>query len=196
VDLCGHGTLAAAHVLFSDGCSGKDSPARFFTKSGTLTAEKRGGLIELDFPVTPEEPATPPAGLAEALDVQPCYTGKNRFDYLVELASEDKVRATAPDFRQLGRIPVRGIIVTAAASAPGFEFVSRFFAPAVGINEDPVTGSAHCCLGPFWQKRLKKHEFAASRLRGGVVRVRLDTPGRVKIAGSAITVWEGSLRNL
>jgi PhzF family phenazine biosynthesis protein len=195
VDLCGHGTLATSHILVEKGYLGIGETARFFTKSGVLTARKTGDLIRMDFPAEPENEVPVPAGLAEALGVQPCYTGKNRFDYLVEVASEEEVRKMAPDFLSLRNIPMRGVMVTAGASSPGFDFVSRFFAPAVGINEDPITGSAHCCLAPFWQKKLKKDSFTAYQAseRGGVVRVRVEGTGRVKIAGTAITVWEGSL---
>ncbi len=197
VDLCGHGTLATAHILIEKGYLSMGETARFFTKSGVLMARKIGDQIRMDFPAEPENEVPVPAALAEALGVQPCYCGRNRFDHLVEVASEEEVRRMAPDFVHLKDIPVRGVIVTSRASTPGFDFVSRFFAPAVGINEDPVTGSAHCCLAPFWQKRLKKDTFTAYQAseRGGVVRLRLDVPGRVKIAGTAITVWEGSLQS-
>lgn len=196
VELCGHGTLATAHILIEKGYLGIGETARFFTKSGVLAVRKTGGLIRMDFPAEPDNEVPVPAALADALWAKPCYTGRNRFDYLVEVASEEEVRNMAPDFLRLRQIPVRGVMVTATASMPGFDFVSRFFAPAVGINEDPVTGSAHCCLGPFWQKRLKKNDLVAFQVseRGGVVRLRLESPGRVKIAGTAITVWEGSLR--
>jgi PhzF family phenazine biosynthesis protein len=196
VDICGHATLGTAHILWEKGYLARDESARFFTKSGTLSAGKRGDLIELDFPAMPEEPLPAPAGLSRALGIRPCYTGKNRSDWLVEAETEEEVRTMAPDFSSLARIPMRGVIVTARASTPGFDFVSRFFAPCVGINEDPVTGSAHCCLGPYWQKKLKKNRLAACQVseRGGVLHVRMDTPDRVKIAGKAVTVWEGLLK--
>jgi len=145
----------------------------------------------------PEEPAPVPAGLSCALGIQPCYTGKNRFDYLIEVSSEDEVRGLAPDFSSLSQIPMRGVIVTSRASTPGFDFVSRFFAPSVGVNEDPVTGSAHCCLAPFWQKKLRKKTLTAYQAseRGGVLRIRLNSPDRVAIAGTAVTVWKGSLKS-
>lgn len=197
VDLCGHATLATAHILWEEGYLNRDEPARFFTKSGTLLAGWHGGLIDLDFPLEPEEPVQAPAGLASALGIQPCYTGKNRFDYLIEVASEREVRTMAPDFTGLLKIPMRGVMVTSRASIPGFDFVSRFFAPSVGVNEDPVTGSAHCCLAPFWQKKLKKNILTAYQAseRGGVLRVGLHTPGRVTIAGNAVTVWKGALKS-
>jgi len=194
VDLCGHATLATAHILWEEGYLGGDAPARFFTKSGIITAKRAGDFIELDFPAMPEEPAPAPAGLSDALGIQPCYTGKNRFDYLIEVSSEREVRKTTPDFSGLSKIPMRGVIVTSRAATPGFDFVSRFFAPSVGVNEDPVTGSAHCCLAPYWQKKLQKNMLTAYQAseRGGVLRIRLDPPDRVAIAGTAITVWKGS----
>lgn len=197
VDLCGHATLATAHILWKAGYLSDNEPARFFTKSGTLSAVKKGDLIEMDFPAVPEEQVPAPAGLYDALGVRPCYTGKNRFDWLVEVASEQEVQTISPDFSGLAKIPMRGVIVTSRASTPGFDFVSRFFAPSVGVNEDPVTGSAHCCLAPYWKKKLKKNAMTAYQAseRGGVLHVRMDTPDRVIIAGSAITVWKGSIQS-
>lgn len=197
IDLCGHATLAAAHILWEEGYLREDEPARFFTKSGTLSAARAGNFIELDFPAVPEEPARAPAGLYRALGIQPCYTGKNRFDYLVEVASEREVRNIVPDISALSQIPMRGVIVTSRASTPAFDFVSRFFAPAVGIHEDPVTGSAHCCLAPYWQKKFRKNTLTAYQAseRGGILHLRLETPGRVTIAGTAVTVWKGLLQS-
>src|SRR3989441_35762 len=161
VDLCGHATLAAAHVLWEEGHLAGDSQARFQTKSGLLTADRRGDWIELDFPATGPAAAPPPAGLIEALGVAPSYVGKTRFDYLLEVASEAAVRAVQPDFGALQGVAARGIIVTARASTSGFDFVSRFFGPRSGVPEDPVTGSAHCALGPYWQGRPGKAQFVA-----------------------------------
>lgn len=190
VALCGHATLASAHALYEE--HGLES-VRFHTKSGILTAERTGNAIELDFPATPEERADAPEGLLESLAIaQPVYVGRNRFDYLVEVASEDEVRALDPDHAQLRRIPVRGVIVTSRSRE--FDFVSRFFAPGSGIDEDPVTGSAHCCLTPYWSPKLGKDAmtaFQASK-RGGVVRVRL-AGDRVKLGGEAVTVLRGEL---
>jgi len=194
VDLCGHATLASAHVLWEDGHLQTDARARFHTRSGVLTADRRDGSIVLDFPATPAQKVEPPEGLIRALGVRDTYVGKNAFDYLVEVDSEATVRATTPDFGALGAIGGRGVIVTARASSPGFDFVSRFFAPAAGINEDPVTGSAHCTLGPFWAARLGKTSFVAYQAspRGGVVHV--DVAGdRVLLAGQAVTVLRGEL---
>ena len=194
VDLCGHATLASAHVLWEDRHLAREAQARFHTKSGLLTADRRGEWIELDFPVKRETPAAAPPGLAEALGAAPTYVGKNQFDYLVEVDSEDTVRALAPDHTALAKLPVRGVIVTSRASTPGFDFVSRFFAPGSGIAEDPVTGSSHCALGPFWGARLGKTQMLAyqASARGGVVRVRLEGE-RVKLGGQAVTVLRGEL---
>jgi PhzF family phenazine biosynthesis protein len=194
IDLCGHATLASAHVLWELGHLKSNEQARFSTRSGLLTAERRGEWIEMDFPATPEDPADPPAELGHALGAPMKYVGKNKFDYLIEVDSEVTVRAVRPDFTLLATLPVRGIIVTSTATTPGFDFVSRFFAPASGVNEDPVTGSAHCCLGPFWRKRMGKDEFVAYQAspRGGVVHVRLKDD-RVVLGGQAVTVLRGEL---
>jgi len=194
VDLCGHATLASAHVLWEDGHLKPDQQARFETRSGLLTADRRGDWIELDFPVKAEETAEPPERLAEALGTKPKYVGRNRFDYVVEVESETVLRALKPNFTLLGEISVRGVIVTARAETNGYDFISRFFAPAAGINEDPVTGSSHCCLTPFWAKRLGKTEFLAyqASARGGVLRLRL-AGDRVVIGGQAVTVLRGEL---
>jgi PhzF family phenazine biosynthesis protein len=194
VALCGHATLASAHVLWEEGNLRADKVAHFHTKSGILTAQKQGDWIELDFPATLEQACEPPDGLAEALPVAFQYVGKNKFDYLVEVESEDAVRMLQPDFTALRKLPVRGVIVTSRASSPDYDFVSRFFAPGSGIDEDPVTGSAHCCLGPYWRKRLGKESFTAyqSSARGGIVRVRV-IGDRVKLGGQAVTVMRGEL---
>ncbi len=194
VDLCGHATLASAHILWEEGYLKPDQRAYFSTRSGLLMAERKGEWIELDFPIEPEGAAAVPADLAKALGAAPTYVGKNRFDYLVEVDSEDTVRNLKPDFTLLGEIPTRGVIVTSAATSPGYDFVSRFFAPRAGINEDPVTGSAHCCLGPSWRARLHKNDFVAyqASARGGVVRVLLSGQ-RVFLGGQAVTVLRGKL---
>ncbi len=194
VPLCGHATLASSHVLWEHGLARLGETIRFHTLSGLLSATRRGAEIELDFPSTPEEPASPPAGLSEALGVPFRYVGKNRFDYLVEVDSEEPLRRLTPDFPRLRTLPVRGVIVTSRASDPRFDFVSRFFAPGAGIDEDPVTGSAHCCLAPFWSSRLGKTEFLAyqASARGGVIRVRLHGD-RIILGGQAVTVFKGEL---
>jgi PhzF family phenazine biosynthesis protein len=194
VDLCGHATLASAHVLWEEGLLDPAATARFHTRSGLLRAMRRGELIELDFPAKPEEAAEPPPDLLRALGVLPLYAGKNEFDYLLQLESETAVRNLKPDFALMRAIPGRGVIATASADSHEFDFVSRFFGPAVGVDEDPVTGSAHCCLGPFWGRRLAKRElvgFQAS-LRGGVVRVRL-VGDRVMLGGQAVSILRGEL---
>ena len=194
VALCGHATLASAHVLWEEAHLPPAQQARFHTKSGLLTGERVGEWIELDFPAKREEPAPAPPGLAEALGVTPKYVGRNQFDYLVEVDAEDTVRRLAPNHAALAALPVRGVIVTSRAASAGYDFVSRFFAPGSGIPEDPVTGSAHCALGPFWRARLGKDELTAYQAspRGGIVRVRVGGD-RVKLGGKAVTVLRGEL---
>jgi PhzF family phenazine biosynthesis protein len=195
VDLCGHATVASAHVLWQDGHLPADRQARFYTRSGKLTADRKGDWIELDFPAKIAVAATAPAELLPALGVAEArFVGKNAFDYLVEVDSETTLRALSPDHSTLRKLPVRGIIVTARSSTPGFDFMSRFFAPGSGIDEDPVTGSAHTALGPYWAARLGKQEFTAfqASARGGVIRVRLEGD-RVKLGGQAVTVMTGEL---
>src|SRR5262245_24817100 len=175
VALCGHATLAAAHVLWEAGRAPADWPVAFATLSGVLTASRRGELIELDFPVQPAQEAPPPDGLAQVLGAAVVRAGRNQLDWLVEVESEEVLRALRPDVAALARLTVRGLIVTSRPQAPGYDFVSRFFAPAVGIPEDPVTGSAHCCLADYWGRRLGKAEMVGyqASARGGVVRVRV-----------------------
>jgi predicted PhzF superfamily epimerase YddE/YHI9 len=194
VDLCGHATLASAHVLWETGRLDPSAAARFETRSGLLTAVRRGDWIELDFPATPADPTTAPPGLEQGLRLKPAYVGRSRFDYLVEVADEDAVRTLQPDFIRLRDIEARGIIVTSRSSADGSDFVSRYFAPAFGIDEDPVTGSTHCCLGPYWASILGKTTLVARQIsnRGGVLKVTVDGD-RVKIAGQAVTVLRGEL---
>ncbi|WP_437783653.1 PhzF family phenazine biosynthesis protein [Sorangium sp. So ce1097] len=196
VALCGHATLASAHVLWETGMLAPDEQARFSTQSGLLTASRRDdGWIELDFPAKREERAEPPPGLIQALRVEPLYIGRSALDYLIVVGSEDEVRAARPDFGLLATVPARAVIITSRSSSMDFDFVSRFFAPAAGVNEDPVTGSAHCCLTPFWAARLGKTEMVAyqASARGGVVRVRLRGD-RVDLSGQAVTIMEGELR--
>ena len=197
VDLCGHATLASAHVLREQGVCAPDSVIRFHTRSGVLTARCCHGWTELDFPSDPVREVPAPPDLIEALGAQPRHLGRSRFDYLAELESEAAVRALRPDLHRLRAVDTRGVIVTARASTPGFDFVSRFFAPATGVDEDPVTGSAHCSLGPYWRGHLRQDEFTAfqASARGGVVRVRVDG-GRVKLTGQAVTVFRAELSGL
>jgi predicted PhzF superfamily epimerase YddE/YHI9 len=195
VALCGHATVASAHVLWEDGHLPDGRQARFHTRSGLLTADRRGDWIELDFPAKAAVPTEPPPGLLAALGVgEARYVGRNAFDYLVEVDFEETLRGLAPDHTALKKVPVRGVIVTARPSTPEFDFISRFFAPGSGIDEDPVTGSAHTALGPYWGERLGKTEFTAyqASARGGVVRVRLAGE-RVVLGGQAVTVMTGEL---
>jgi len=191
VALCGHATLASAHILWETGVLKGNEQARFHTLSGLLTAEKNRGWIEMNFPVKLEEPTSPPPNLARALGVTPKYVGRNQFDYLVEVDSEEIIHNLKPDFSMLGTLPVRGVIVTSRPENPSseFDFISRFFAPAAGINEDPVTGSAHSCLAPYWGKKLGKFDMLAYQAsqRGGILRLHL-AGDRVIIAGLAVTV--------
>ncbi len=191
VDLCGHATLAAAHILWQADLHSKWQPIRFHTRSGTLTARLEDGQIALDFP---SEPAVEAVAPAELPGMVVKWFGKNRMDYIAELPDEAAVRSLVPDMDGIRNLRMRGLIVTARASTEGVDFVSRFFAPSVGVPEDPVTGSAHCCLAPFWTKRLGKQEMLGYQAspRGGFVRVRVKGD-RVELVGSAVTVLEGSL---
>ncbi|HYH80718.1 MAG TPA: PhzF family phenazine biosynthesis protein [Longimicrobium sp.] len=194
VALCGHATLASAHVLWEHAALAPEEEARFHTKSGLLTCRRDDGLIWMDFPAKPEQPAEPIDGLDEALGVTPVYVGRSHFDVLVEVASEAEVRALAPDIGALRRVRARGVIVTARAEGGAYDFVSRFFAPAAGVDEDPVTGSAHCVLAPYWAATLGRDVltgYQASR-RGGTVRVRA-AGDRVHLGGRAVTMLRGEL---
>ena len=194
VELCGHATLAAAHILWQFGYLKPNEQARFQTLSGLLSAEKEGKTIILDFPEIPEQSASMPPGLKEALNVTAKYIGKNEFDYLLELNSESEVRNLQPNFERLKQVQARGIIVTAQAEGQKYDFVSRFFAPSIGIDEDPVTGSAHCCLGPYWNKKLNKETligYQASE-RGGLVRIEIKED-RVRLGGTAVTIFKGEI---
>ena len=195
VDLCGHATVASAHVLWQDGHLPPGTQARFHTRSGLLTADRRDDWIELDFPVKIAAPAEPPSTLLPGLGVSsPFAVAKNAFDYLVEIESEKELRALTPDHTTLRQIPVRGVIVTARSTAPEFDFVSRFFAPGSGIDEDPVTGSAHTALGPYWAAKLRKAEMTGYQAspRGGIVRVRLNGE-RIILGGQAVTIMQATL---
>jgi PhzF family phenazine biosynthesis protein len=197
VPLCGHATLATAHVLWEAGILARDREAQFQTASGVLTASRTGRDIELDFPSRPPEESDAPPGLEEALGLSAGYVGVSWNNYLVEAESEDVVRGLAPDIGRIRHLPVRGVMVTAQAQSDDYDFVSRYFAPAVGVDEDPVTGSAHCCLGPYWGERLGKDQLVAYQAskRGGVVRIRLEGE-RIRLSGRAVTVVRGELVNL
>lgn len=203
VDLCGHATLASAHVLWEEGHVGRKEKLHFHTRSGLLKAERRVEgrqvWIELDFPALPERPLEGSIDvISKALGAEPRYVGAFGSDYLVEIESESALRRLSPDFGLFKTLPVRGIAVTCLPSAStkskGYDFVSRFFAPSVGIDEDPVTGSAHCCLGPFWGQRLGKKEVLGyqASARGGTVRVKMQGD-RVLLGGRAVTVMRGEL---
>ena len=194
VALCGHATLASAHVLWQSGRLAAGETARFHTLSGVLTAEQQGQWIELDFPARTASEAEAPEGLVDLIGAVPVFVGKSRYDYLLELPSEEAVRGSAPDSRRLAALPVRGVIITARAASGPYDIVSRFFAPGSGIAEDPVTGSAHCTLGPYWAPRLGKTELLAyqASARGGVLRVRV-LGERVKLGGQAVTILAGRL---
>lgn len=208
VDLCGHATLASAHVLWSEGHLKAPEKARFSTKSGWLGAEKKGDWIELDFPA---QPVRVVAHVPPQLVVSLCCGGtirtvaKNDVNYLVEIQSEKALRSLQPDFAAVKKLPVQGIIATAVADNDQYDFVSRYFAPAVGINEDPVTGSAHASLAPYWQEKLGKSQMLAQQIsaRGGVVQVQCalensntaatTANNRIKISGQSVTVFKGNL---
>ena len=194
VDLCGHATLASAHILWQTGRLKPDTQARFQSRSGLLTATRAGDWINLNFPAIAPHEVTPPPNLLDSLGTKAKWIGSNKMDYFVEVESENAVRRLRPDFSALKTVGARGVIVTSRSADPKFDFVSRFFAPGSGIDEDPATGSAHCCLAPFWQQRLGKGSmvgFQASA-RGGVVRVTLEGD-RVILGGQAVTVLEGML---
>ena len=194
VDLCGHATVASAHVLWQDSHLPEGTQARFQTRSGLLTADRRGDWIELNFPAKIAKPVEAPPDLLHGLGVERArFVGLNAFDYLVEVESEEAVRALAPDHSALRRFEVRGVIVTARGSGE-FDFVSRFFAPGAGVDEDPVTGSAHTALGPYWAEKLGKLEMTAYQAspRGGVVKVTM-AGDRVLLGGQAVTVMTGEL---
>jgi PhzF family phenazine biosynthesis protein len=194
VELCGHATLASAHVLWETGELKQGQVVRFRTRAGPLSARLHGGWIEMNFPEEPESPCKAPPALLEALGVTPKYVGRNRFDYLVEVEDEDVVRRLKPDFVKLAESTNRGVIVTSTSCSDDYDFVSRFFAPAVGVDEDPVTGSSHCCLAPYWMKRLRRRELTGYQAssRGGIVKTKV-LKERVLLMGKAITIMAGEL---
>ena len=194
VELCGHATLASAHVLWEDGHLAPDKVARFHTRSGELTARRDEDWIELDFPAQPAEPTEEPDGLERALGVPVLSVHRSRTDLLVELSDEKSIRTLHPDMTHLALIDARGVIVTSPAISDRFDFVSRFFAPRTGIPEDPVTGSAHGTLGPFWAQRTGQNTLMGYQVsdRGGTVRVTVEGE-RVRLGGQAITVMRGKL---
>ncbi len=199
VQLCGHGTLAAAHVLYEEGLAPADGVVVFDTASGPLSCVRQAdGDIDMDFPTIPVAPTVAPMELFAALGVPVAYVGASEANYLVEVEDETTLRKIRPDLRLLEQLPKWGTIVTCRATyegEPDHDFVSRFFAPAKGVGEDPVTGSAHCSLAPYWSAKLGKTKlvgFQASK-RGGIVRVE-DRGERVTLGGRAVTVMHGVLQ--
>jgi PhzF family phenazine biosynthesis protein len=194
VDLCGHATLASAHILWEEGFLRPNEAARFHSRSGLLTATRDGEWIELDFPAHETQQVEPPPDLARALGAEPARVGRTPFDYLVELASEEVVRGLSPDIGLVESLGWRGVIVTARASTAPFDYVLRFFAPSGGVPEDPVTGSIQSALGPYWQAKLGKDDLLGyqASARGGTLRVR-PRGERVLIAGKTVTVLKGEL---
>jgi PhzF family phenazine biosynthesis protein len=185
VDLCGHATLAAASIMYDQGLADPSLPVRFQTKSGLLTAALDGDFITLDFPA--EEVMGLDGdkyGLDEAMGVRSTYTGRTRFDAFIVVGDEAEVKRLTPDFDRLKQVPGRGVIVTAASSHPKYDFASRFFCPKIGINEDPVTGSAHCALGVYWGYVMGKDTLVGYQAspEGGIVRVKLSGD-RVHLSG-------------
>jgi len=193
VDLCGHATLAAAHVLWRE-LGFTQERLRFQTRSGELVATRVGGMIGLDFPVDPAQPVDSPEGLEASLGLQPEAVLQGRFDLLVVLQEAEAVRALEPDLSRLAELEVRGVAVTAPGDRPEYDCISRFFGPRVGIPEDPVTGSAHCMLAPYWGQRLAKTSLRGYQAsgRGGTVGMHL-TDDRVRLEGQAVTTLRGQL---
>ncbi|UCE23654.1 MAG: PhzF family phenazine biosynthesis protein [Candidatus Zixiibacteriota bacterium] len=195
VEICGHATLASAHILWEQRILRRDQQVRFFTHRGVLTADWADGWIRMDFPSEPPRAVAPPAGLLDALGTSADYVGKNETRYLVEVESEQVVRDLAPDIAAVLKAGGKRVIVTSRAEDTKYDFVSRFFAPGMGISEDPVTGSAHCCLAPYWGERLDKTEltaYQASR-RGGELKLQV-AGDRVIIFGQAVTVLEAEMK--
>lgn len=195
VDLCGHATVAAAHVLWEEGHVAQEHTCRFHTRSGLLTAARNGDWIEVEFPFETNESFADTEGIADALGVRAINLVKNRLNYiLIEVESEQVVRDVQPDFSTLRKCPHHGYIVTAPGDSGDIDFVSRFFAPALGVDEDPVTGSAHCVLGPYWAEKLGKPKMTAfqASARGGDVRVTVNE-GSVTLGGQAVTTLRGEL---
>ncbi len=194
VELCGHATLASAHILYESGEVGLTSPILFNTKSGDLKVSFKEPYYEMDFPLEPPKVCDAPDGLLSAIDATPLYIGRNRMDYILELGSESIVRYCTPDLAKLTGIDARGVIITSLSDSGKYDFISRFFAPRFGIDEDPVTGSAHCCLGPYWGNKLNKTELSAFQAspRGGYINMVLKGK-RILLSGQAVTVLSGEI---
>lgn len=192
VDLCGHATLATAHIIWESQVVGIDEMIKFETRSGILTAKRKGDWIELDFPAKRAQSAPAPDGLLESIGIEAAGCFRNQFDYLLELPTAEDIRDIKPDFKALSKVDCRGVMVTAPSDVEGQDYICRFFAPAVGVDEDPVTGSAHCCLAPFWSERFGKNRligYQASQ-RGGIVDTEVIGE-RVLLRGKAVTVMQG-----
>lgn len=194
VDLCGHATLASAHILWEEHHLGGDERARFQTRSGLLTAWREADTIRMDFPSEPVTALAPPPALILALDVPVSFAGRNRMDWLVEVADEAAVRAVKPNMSGIASLGVRGVIVTAVSASKERDFVSRFFAPGAGVDEDPVTGSAHCALAPYWAGTMGKTALIGyqASVRGGFVECTV-VGDRVVLGGRAVTVLRAKL---
>ena len=193
VDLCGHATLATAHVLWTEDSTDAEI-LRFHTRSGVLTATRTDELVELDFPALANTPLDPPDALAAALGVEPVAAARNVHDLLVEVVDAAAVRSLVPDLDAVAAIDARAIVVTARSDDARYDFVSRCFGPRVGIDEDPATGSAHCALATYWAERLGRTEFRAyqASARGGTLLVTLEGD-RVRLGGTAVTISRGEL---
>jgi PhzF family phenazine biosynthesis protein len=196
VKLCGHATLASAFALWETGVLTAVEKARFHTLSGWLTCQREGDWIAMDFPAVACQACIAPEGLSDALGCELVACGLNGMDYLVEVANETVLRELKPNFTALSVLPVRGIIVTCRSESTDHDFLSRFFAPAAGVNEDPVTGSAHCALGPYWQSKLHRSDFTAYQAseRGGRVKLRVEGE-RVILRGQAVMMSKVELRH-
>ncbi|GAB4525716.1 MAG: PhzF family phenazine biosynthesis protein [Pleurocapsa sp.] len=196
VPLCGHATLASAHTLWTEGYVATQEEIHFHTLSGLLIARFNDRWIELDFPANFSQPTTPPSELQAVFEIPFKEVYLNSLGYLIEVESADLVRQLQPNFSLLKTLPIANAIITSLAEKDSeYDFVSRFFAPGLGIDEDPVTGAAHCCLAPFWRERIKKDEMLAYQAspRGGVVKINYTGGDRVLLSGQAVTVMQGEL---
>ncbi|MBM3136690.1 MAG: PhzF family phenazine biosynthesis protein [Chloroflexi bacterium] len=194
VDLCGHATLASAHILFCEGLARKDEAIHFESASGILKAWYVDGWIELDFPAFEIRTGTLSPQITNALGFEPRQIYETDVNLLVEMNSFEEIRDYLPDLEKLTMLPYQGLIITCRMEGR-FDFASRYFAPRAGINEDPVTGSSHCSLAPFWSPKLEKEEFTAYQAseRGGVLKIRLEN-NRAFLQGQAVTIFEGEAR--
>lgn len=197
MDLCGHATLASGHFLWQERHLQDTQPAVFHTRSGVLTATRSGEWITLDFPATPPTPCDAPPHLLESLGLERAEVFRSKFDFMVVLDDPATLRAISPDLRLLSTISARGVIVTCPSDRADADFLSRFFAPQSGVDEDPVTGSAHCALAPYWAQRQSRRSLTGyqASARGGVVRVE-HAGDRVKLSGKAVTILRGELADL